>query len=62
MLVRPRDEVELIALMPEIVDNWRSIGAATDDAMVSALAPGNVAVMEIVGKSTAGNAATARSL
>ena len=54
MLVRPSDEVELIALMPEIVESWRSIGAATEDAMVSALAPGKVAVIEIVGKSTAG--------
>ena len=61
MLVRPSDEVDVIALMPEIVDNWRSIGAATDAAMVSALAPGNVAVIEMVGKSTAGSAATARS-
>ena len=39
----------------------RSIGEATDAAMVSGLAPGNVAVIWIVGKSTAGSAATGRS-
>ena len=59
ILVRPSDDCELIELMPEIVDNCRSIGAATEDAIVSALAPGSVAVIEIVGKSTAGSAATA---
>jgi sugar/nucleoside kinase (ribokinase family) len=45
-------------LTPEIVDNCRSIGAATDAAMVSALAPGNCAVITMVGNSTAGSAAT----
>src|SRR4051794_30844922 len=50
MLVRPSDDCELIELMPEIVDSCRSIGAANEEAMVSALAPGNVAVIEMVGK------------
>ena len=36
--------------MPAMVDNCRSIGAATEAAMVSALAPGSVAVIEMVGK------------
>ena len=45
-------------MMPEMVDSWRSIGPATDAAMVSGLAPGKVAVIWMVGKSTAGSAAT----
>ena len=59
--VDPSDDDEFIVEMPEIVDNCRSIGDATDAAMVSGLAPGRVAVMLIVGKSTAGKAATASS-
>jgi hypothetical protein len=58
-LVRPSEDCEVIELTPEIVASWRSIGAATEDAMVSALAPGRLAMIEIVGKSTAGSAATA---
>src|SRR5581483_3353019 len=48
--------------MPEMVENCRSIGPATDAAMVSGLAPGRVAVTWMVGKSTRGSAATASSL
>jgi hypothetical protein len=58
----PREDVDVIELMPEIVDICRSITAATDDAIVSGLAPGNVALMVMVGKSTLGKAATGRSL
>ena len=47
--------------MPAMVDNCRSIGDATDAAMVSGLAPGKMAVISMVGKSTAGSAATASS-
>ena len=36
-----------------MVENCRSIGAATEAAMVSGLAPGSVAVTSMVGKSTA---------
>ncbi len=54
----PSDEDEVSEVMPAMVESWRSIGDATDAAMVSALAPGSVAVMLIVGKSTAGSAAT----
>ena len=57
----PSDDVEFIDEMPEIVDSCRSIGDATDEAMVSGLAPGNCAVIWIVGKSTAGSAATGNS-
>ena len=37
--VMPSDDAEVSEVMPAMVDNWRSIGAATDAAMVSALAP-----------------------
>ena len=56
--VMPSDDDEVSELMPAMVDSWRSMGAATDAAMVSALAPGNSPVMLMVGKSTAGSAAT----
>jgi hypothetical protein len=46
---------------PQIVDSWRSIGPATDAAMVSGEAPVSVAVISTVGNSTAGNAATDNS-
>src|SRR4051794_34063409 len=46
--VVPRKLVEVMALMPEITENWRSSGVATEAAIVSGLAPGNVAVTEIV--------------
>ena len=35
---------DVIWVTPEIWPNWRSSGAATEDAMVSALAPASVAV------------------
>ena len=41
---RPSEDVDVSDVMPEIVDNCRSIGDATDAAMVSALAPGSVRV------------------
>ena len=58
MLVPPSELVELIALRPAIVANCFSSGSATADAIVSGLAPGNVALTEIVGKSIAGRSAT----
>src|SRR6266568_5137439 len=42
--------------------NWRSRGAATDEAIISALAPGKLALTEMVGKSTCGNGETGRTL
>src|SRR3954447_7969997 len=56
--VVPCDEVEDIDEMPAMVESWRSIGPATEAAMVSALAPGRVAVTAMVGKSTFGSAET----
>ena len=48
-------------VMPEIWENWRSSGAATDAAMVSALAPARNAVTWTVGKSICGKEATGRN-
>src|SRR6266404_9590464 len=56
--VVPCEEVEDIEEMPAMVESWRSIGPATEAAMVSALAPGKVAVTAMVGKSTLGSADT----
>ena len=42
MLVEPRPLVEFIESMPAMVENCRSSGVATDDAMVSGLAPGKL--------------------
>ena len=45
----PCDEIDDIDEMPAIVDNCRSIGPATEAAIVSALAPASVAVTAMVG-------------
>jgi hypothetical protein len=58
---RPSEDWEVIDVMPEMVENCRSIGPATEAAIVSGLAPGKVAVTWMVGKSTRGSAATASS-
>ena len=42
--VVPIPLTEVSWVTPEICANWRSSGAATDDAMVSGLVPGNCAV------------------
>jgi hypothetical protein len=57
--LRPSDELDVSEVMPAMVESDRSIGPATEAPMVSGLAPGSVAVIWMVGKSTAGNAATA---
>ena len=58
MAVVPCDELDVIEEMPATVESWRSMMPATDAAMVSALAPGKVAVTAMVGKSTLGSAET----
>src|SRR3954464_14330135 len=58
MTLVPCDELEDIEEMPAMVDSWRSMMPATDAAMVSALAPGSVALTAMVGKSTRGSADT----
>ena len=63
MVIRvvPSEDDDVIEVMPAMVDNCRSIGEATDAAMVSGLAPGRVAVISMVGKSTRGSAETGSS-
>src|ERR1700737_4476200 len=39
--VAPRKLAEVIVSRPAMVENWRSIGVATAEAMVSGLAPGS---------------------
>ena len=56
--VLPSDDDEVIEEMPAMVDNCRSIGDATAAAIVSGLAPGKLADTLMVGKATAGSAAT----
>ena len=61
MLVVPSPLVEVIWARPGIAANCCSSGVATDDAIVSGLAPGSVADTVMVGKSTVGSAATGSS-
>src|SRR5213080_2411054 len=58
MTLVPCEELDDIEEMPAMVESWRSMMPATDAAMVSALAPGKVAVTAMVGKSTLGSAET----
>ncbi len=46
--------------MPAMVENCFSSGVATEEAMVSGLAPGSAADTCSVGKSTLGRSATGR--
>src|SRR5580700_3619872 len=57
----PRLLVEVISVTPAIWPNWRSSGVATEEAMISALAPGKLALTEMVGKSTCGKGETGRT-
>src|ERR1051325_9318779 len=50
---------DVMASMPAIVENCFSSGVATDDAIVSGLAPGSDALTWIVGKSTLGRSEAA---
>ena len=47
--VNPCALTELIESTPAMVENCRSNGVATDDAIVSGLAPGRLAFTEMVG-------------
>src|SRR4051794_14595086 len=57
MLVWPNELAEVIWVMPEIWPNCRSSGVATDDVIVSGLAPGTGDDTTMVGKSICGNGA-----
>src|ERR1700735_1696757 len=58
MLLAPSVLDEVISVTEAMCPNWRSSGVATDDAMVSGLAPGKAADTEMVGKSTWGSGDT----
>ena len=60
--VRPKVLVELIESRPAMVEKFFSSGVATEDAMVSALAPARLALTVIVGKSTVGKSLTGKAL
>jgi len=58
MLVDPRALDEVISVTAAMRPNWRSSGVATDEAIVSGLAPGKLALTEMVGNSTCGSGDT----
>src|SRR3954452_3231414 len=58
MLVEPRELDEVISVTPAMRPNWRSSGVATEEAMVSGLAPGWLAETCRVGNSTCGSGET----
>ncbi len=59
-LVDPVELTEVSCARPGMLENCRSSGVATFDAIVSGLAPGRLALTWMVGKSTFGSAATGR--
>ncbi len=61
IVAAPSELCDVICVMPAIWPNCCSSGAATEVAMVSALAPAQVAVIWMVGKSTCGSGATGRN-
>ena len=62
MEAEPVEEDDVISLTPAILENWRSSGVATAEAMVSGSAPGKLAPTEMTGYSTWGRDETGRSL
>jgi hypothetical protein len=56
--VLPRKFVELMTVMPSIVENSFSSGSATDAAIFSGDAPGREALTEMMGELKLGSAAT----
>jgi len=58
ILVLPRLELLVMLSIPAMVVNCFSSGVATAAAMVSGLAPGRLALTEMVGKSTVGRSLT----
>src|SRR5579863_9217451 len=58
----PRLLLDVISVTPAMWPNWRSNGVATDEAMISALAPGRLEFTEMVGKSTWGKGDTGNTL
>ena len=58
MPVVPSELELVISVTPAMCPSCRSSGVATDEAMISALAPGRPAPTLIVGKSTCGSGET----
>ncbi len=58
MLTWPKVLCEVISVTDEILPNSRSSGVATEEAMISGLAPGRDADTDTVGKSTCGSGDT----
>ena len=58
MFVLPSELVDVIESIPAMVESCCSSGVATADAIVSGLAPGRLAEIVIVGKSTFGRSLT----
>ena len=56
--VAPKVLVDVMESSPAMVENCLSKGVATDDAIVSGLAPGRFTVTRMVGKSTLGRSLT----
>jgi len=56
--VLPRELDEVMESMPAMVENSCSSTVATEEAMVSGLAPGRLAETRMVGKSTFGSSLT----
>src|ERR1022692_5288767 len=61
MLQDPSVLDDVISVTAAMRPNWRSSGVATEEAMVSGLAPGRDAFTEMVGKSTWGSGDTGSS-
>ena len=59
--VCPSTLTEVSCATPGISANCRSSGCATEEAMVSGLAPGRLVLIRMVGKSTRGSGATGSS-
>src|ERR1700683_4334761 len=59
--VVPRLLADVISVTPAMWPNCRSSGVATEEAMISALAPGRLELTEMVGKSTWGNGETGKT-
>src|SRR5271170_3378646 len=62
MLTCPKVLCDVISVTDEIRPNSRSRGVATEEAMISGLAPGREADTETVGKSTCGSGDTGNNL
>src|SRR3984957_17162549 len=56
--LEPSELVDVSSVTPGMMENCRSSGAVTLEAMVSALAPGSDAETWMVGKATCGSGAT----